>query len=266
MVEKGKNAELVYTLEMPATSSLYMYLPSKYERTVNVWLNRKTFLGTYFEGDNNSIMKIGDFKRGEKVIIGLTLTRDDLYFKEAQFVYINDRNVKKDLQKLLDSNTETYAERPTPTSMKVSVNAKETSYLFTSIPEEKGWEVFVDGSKTDYEICLGALLSVPISPGKHIVEFRFTTAGYPLAVIVSIAGLALFIAMIFIQRKFFRPDDDSGLDVGFGSGGSGGSEDKDKPAESANDTESGGENDEEDEESDLLDIFRPKGSGSEWLI
>ena len=178
VVEKGKNAEIVYTLTMPANSSLYMYLPTKYERTVNVWLNRKTFLGTYFEGDNNSIMKIGDFKRGEEVVIGLTLTRDDLYFKEAQFVYISDRSIKRDLQTLIDRNSETYVERPTPTTMKVSVNAAENSYLFTSIPDEKGWEVFVDGKKADYEICLDALLSVYLEQGKHTVEFRFTTAGY----------------------------------------------------------------------------------------
>ncbi|MBR5089096.1 MAG: YfhO family protein, partial [Ruminiclostridium sp.] len=134
VVEKGKNAEIVYTLNMPAKSSLYMYLPSKYERTVNVWLNRKTFLGTYFEGDNNSIMKIGDFEKDEQVVIGLTLTRDELYFREAQFVYINERNIQKDIQSLLDKNAETVVTRPTPTTMHVEVNADETSYLFTSIP------------------------------------------------------------------------------------------------------------------------------------
>ncbi|MBO6228952.1 MAG: YfhO family protein [Ruminiclostridium sp.] len=284
VVEKGKNAELVYTLSMPATSSLYMYLPSKYERTVNVWLNRKTFLGTYFENDNNSIMKIGDFKRGEEVKIGLTLTRDDLYFKEAQFVYINERNIRKDLQTLIERNKDTYVERTDPTTMKVSVSTDEPAYLFTSIPEEKGWEVFVDGQKTDYDVCLGALLTVPIMPGNHTVEFRFTTAGYPLAVIVSLAGLALFIGMIMIWNIFFRPRLQERLDLDLvGSSDSTDTEEEhhdggdDGPGGSDNggDDNGGGEDgednaddtdDEDDEESGLLDIFQPKGNGSEWLI
>ena len=279
VIEKGKNAELVYTLNMPAKSSLYMYLPSKYERSVNVWLNRETFLGTYFEGDNNSIMKIGDFDRDEKVVIGLTLTRDDLYFKEAQFVYVNERAIKKDLQKLIDRNSETRVERTDPTTMKVSVSADELSYLFTSIPEEKGWEVFVDGKKTDYEVCLGALLSVPIEPGKHIVEFKFTTAGYPLAVIISFAGLALFIGMIFIKRKFFPSSGDdeelySELGGSDGDNDIGGPEekapvvpdDKTGSSEGSIDDEVREEEDEEEDEDESDDLFRPKGNGSEWLI
>lgn len=268
VIEKGKNAEIVYTLNMPASSSLYMYLPSKYERTVNVWLNREKFLGTYFEGDNNSIMKIGDFEKGEKVVIGLTLTRDDLYFKEAQFVYIRDRNIKKDLQSIIDLNKDTVAERPTPTSMKVTVDAQEDSYLFTSIPEEKGWEVFLDGKKTDYEVCLGALLSVPVTPGKHTIEFKFTTAGYPLAVIVSLAGLAVFIAAIVLYRKFYHPHADDDVSGSFtddeDNGPGGGQGGKDEEHKEENDTPP----DETDDgyDSDLLGIFRPTGNGSEWMI
>ncbi len=220
VIDSGKNAEIVYTLNMPATSSLYMYLPSKYERTVNVWLNREKFLGTYFEGDNNSIMKIGDFEEGEQVIIGLTLTKSELYFREAQFVYINEAEIKSDLQALRDMNTFTVCERPTPTEMKVTVNAEKDSYLFTSIPEEKGWTVYIDGKKADlepetssgdpgvkkvnYYVAVDALLTLPISAGQHTIEFKFTTAGYPVALIASIGGLLLFIAAIFLYCRFFR--------------------------------------------------------------
>ena len=281
--EKGKNAELVYTLSMPIDSSLYMYLPTKYERKVNVWLNRKTFLGTYFEGDNNSIMKIGDFKRGEEVVIGLTLTKDDLYFREAQFVYINDKNISTDIQKLLDKNKDTVAERPTPTSMKVTVNAEEDSFLFTSIPEEKGWEVFIDGKKAElkdlsdssktvnyYTALEDTLITVPVEAGKHTIEFRFTTAGYPLAVFVSIAGVLLFAASIFIYVKFLRPnandefdddgeaDEDNGSDTG-GDDTDGGSSGEPEADEEEDDYEV------DDYDSDLLGIFEPKGSGSEWI-
>ncbi|MBP5604599.1 MAG: YfhO family protein, partial [Ruminiclostridium sp.] len=273
VVEKGKNAELVYTFKMPVASSLYMYLPTKYERTVNVWLNRKTFLGTYFEGDNNSIMKIGDFKRGEKVTIGLTLTRDDLYFKEAQFVYINEKQIYSALDSLREKNRETIVERTTPTTMKVSVNAEdETSYLFTSIPEEKGWEVFIDGEKTEYKVCLGSLLSVPVSRGKHIIEFRFTTAGYPLAIIISLAGLALFIAMALIFRKFVYPGRIDVEDIGYSgdepdeSGGKGSGEDGKGDSDDGGGTGTGGDDSEEKEYKGLLDIFEPSGNGSEWMI
>ena len=198
--KEGINTEIVYTFEMPETSALYMYLPSKYERTVNVWLNRETFLGTYFEGDNNSIMKIGDFQAGESVTIGLTLTRSDLYFREAQFLYCDHDAIFEDLGALKERNAETVVERVTPTKLKISVNAGAEDMVFTTVPVEKGWTILVDGVKTEYVELLDALIGIPVTEGQHTIEMSFTTAGYPFALILTGSGIAIFIAMIVIRR------------------------------------------------------------------
>lgn len=198
--EANLNTEIVYTFEMPETSALYMYLPSKYERTVNVWLNRETFLGTYFEGDNNSIMKIGDFEKGESVTIGLTLTRDDLYFREAQFLYCDHEAIFSDLSALKEKNSETTVERTTPTKLTITVNAGEDDILFTTVPVEKGWTIKVDGVETEYVELLDALIGVPLTEGQHTIEMSFLTAGYPLAIIITISGVVLFAALIVINR------------------------------------------------------------------
>ncbi len=198
--KEGINTEIVYTFEMPETSALYMYLPSKYERTVNVWLNRETFLGTYFEGDNNSIMKIGDFQAGESVTIGLTLTRSDLYFREAQFLYCDHDAIFEDLGALKARNAETVVERVTPTKLKISVNAGAEDMVFTTVPVEKGWTILVDGVKTEYVELLDALIGIPVTEGQHTIEMSFTTAGYPFALILTGSGIAIFIAMIVIKR------------------------------------------------------------------
>ncbi|MBO5378332.1 MAG: YfhO family protein [Ruminiclostridium sp.] len=195
----GLNTEIVYTFEMPETSALYMYLPSKYERTVNVWLNRELFLGTYFEGDNNSIMKIGDFVQGEQVIIGLTLTRDDLYFREAQFLYCDSEAIDADLSALKAKNSETVVERVSPTKLRISVNAQKDDILFTTVPVEKGWTVTLDGKETEYIELLDALIGVELTEGQHVIEMSFTTAGYPLAIITTVSGVVIFAAMIAIS-------------------------------------------------------------------
>ena len=198
--KEGLNTEIVYTFEMPVTSALYMYLPSKYERTVNVWLNRETFLGTYFEGDNNSIMKIGDFEAGESVTIGLTLTRSDLYFREAQFLYCDAEAISADLGALQARNSETVVERTAPTKLKITVNAGSEDMLFTTVPVEKGWTVKVDGVETEYVELLDALIGVPLNEGQHVIEMSFTTAGYPMAIIITAAGTVIFIAMIILSK------------------------------------------------------------------
>ncbi len=198
--QDGLNTEIVYTFEMPESSALYMYLPSKYERQVNVWLNREVFLGTYFEGDNNSIMKIGDFEKGETVTIGLTLTRDDLYFREAQFLYCDHEAIAEDLGALKAKNAETVVEKTSHTSLKITVNAGEEDMLFTTVPVEKGWTVKVDGEEVEYVEVLDALIGVELTPGKHVIEMSFMTAGYPLAVILTVGGAVIFAAMIVIYK------------------------------------------------------------------
>ncbi len=269
VIDKNKNAELVYTFNMPEESALYMYLPSSFERTVNVWLNREKFLGTYFEGDNNSIMKIGDFKKGEQVIIGLTLTKNELYFKEAQFVYVNNDDIARDLTELIEINRDTTAERPTPTSMKVTVNAEKASTLFTSIPVEKGWEVFIDGKKAaiekktddgtetvNYLVALDALLAVPVEAGQHTIEFKFTTAGYPLAILISLLGLVLFIGSIVIYKLFFYPKNTGKAEL----------DDLPDIASEAVVTVGTDETENAEAQDKLLDVFEPTDNGNEWLM
>ena len=145
-------------------------------------------------------MKIGDFEKGASVIIGLTLTRDDLYFREAQFLYCDHEAIFADLGELKARNSETVVERTTPTKLKISVNADEEEMLFTTIPVEKGWTVLVDGVETEYVELLDALIGVPLTPGEHVIEMSFVTAGYPFALIITGSGIVLFIAMIVISR------------------------------------------------------------------
>ncbi len=215
-IDPDLNTELVYTLEMPEGSSLYMYLPSRYEREVNVWLNRETFLGTYFEGDNNSIMKIGDFEKGEKVVIGLTLKRDDLYFREAQFLYCDKEAIETDLNALLEKNRDTAVEKLSQTHLRISVNAAEDSLLFTTIPVEDGWTLTVDGTETEYVEVLDALIGVPLKQGQHVIEMRFTTAGYPTALYITGGGLLLFVGMIavslWLKHGSEEPAEETGAD------------------------------------------------------
>ena len=51
------------------------------------------------------------------------------------------------------------------------------SALFTSIPYEKGWSVWVDGQPVQPYAALGSLLAAPLTPGAHTVELRFVPRG-----------------------------------------------------------------------------------------
>lgn len=199
----GRNAEIVYTIEMPEKSDLFVYFPTRYERKVNLWLNRSEFLGTYFEGDELYLRNIGSFEKGEEVVLGLTLTKDELYFREAQFCTLDEERAKADLQKLLDLNADTSVEKVNSQHIRITTDCPEDKLLLTTIPVEEGWTVYVDGAETEYTEAMDALIAVPLTAGSHTVELVFVTAGYPLAVIITIAGVIIFAAMWIVYVKCF---------------------------------------------------------------
>ena len=200
VITSGQTASLTYTFTMPRTGELFMYLPSIYERTINLTLNGES-KGQYFEGDNNYMRNFGEFQQGAEITLVMTLTKDNLYFREAEFAVIDKEQVQTALNELkeLNRDTDCYLENTTHVVTEVTCDTDRT--LFTTIPDEKGWTVYVDGKKTDYIVTVDSLIAVPLTAGYHKVEMKFVTAGYPAAVILSIAGVIIFAGIIILWLK-----------------------------------------------------------------
>jgi len=62
--------------------------------------------------------------------------------------------------------------------------------LYTSIPYDKGWSVYVDGQKANITaICKGALTGVMVTAGTHQITFKYTPRGFFQGIIISMLGL-----------------------------------------------------------------------------
>lgn len=198
--DANSTSSLTYSFKAPKAGKLYMYLPSTYERAISLSVNGQG-KGKYFEGDNNYMKLLGEFNEGEDVTVVMTLDRDVLYFREAQFAVIDEEKVREALTELNDINAETVCTKHSGTKVVTEVNCEKDMTLLATIPVEKGWSVYVDGEKTEYKETMGALISIPLTQGKHTVEMKFTTAGYPAAVLISIAGVIVFAGLIILWLK-----------------------------------------------------------------
>ena len=201
VVTSGQTASLTYEFDMPKTGDLFMYLPSVYERAINITLNGEG-KGQYFEGDNNYMRNFGEFQKGEHITLVLTLTKDNLYFREAQFAIMDKEQVQLALDELRTLNKETLCNLGGSTTHVITeVYCDTDRTLFTTIPDEKGWTVCVDGQQTDYIVTVDALIAVPLTSGYHTVEMRFTTAGYPAAILLTLSGVIIFAGLILLWLK-----------------------------------------------------------------
>ena len=85
-------------------------------------------------------------------------------------------------------------------------SAKPQFAVFSEIYYDKGWNVYVDGNKSDYVRVNYVLRGMSLPAGKHAIEFRFEPQSYKtgntIALWASIIGfLALIAAIVMIVRN-----------------------------------------------------------------
>lgn len=147
--------------------------------------NSKSFSDT----DSNYICHIGN------VPAGATVTLSDT--SATCYAYAYDAAAwEADHQQL---SSETYhVTTADDTKLEGTITVKNTGLMYTSIPYEKGWKVYVDGNRAEtLPICGDSLTGVVLSPGQHTVVFKYTPAGFVPGLIITI----LAIIMLFLPYE-----------------------------------------------------------------
>ena len=82
-----------------------------------------------------------------------------------------------------------------------SVDVKEDGYFKLSIPYDKGFEVYVDGEKTPYEVVNKSFIGFDISKGSHNIKIVYTSPLFKEGLVISCVGLVLFVGTVIYYRK-----------------------------------------------------------------
>ena len=198
--KKDEDAEawISYNITVHEDGPVYMYLPTKYERETQMYING-SYRSNYYLYENYSIEYLGTYSEGDTLELKLQLLENAVYFKEAQFYYA-DMDVLSQFNKAMqDRNSETTLTRTSGDTLELTVNAAEDSVLFTTIPAEEGWTALVDGEEVDLTSTMdGALIAVPVSAGKHTIVLDFFPAGMKLGLILSALGVVMFALIIIV--------------------------------------------------------------------
>lgn len=87
------------------------------------------------------------------------------------------------------------------TKIEGSIEAQEDCMMYTSIPYDGGWTVYVDGKKTKTTSLAYAFTCVPLSAGKHDIKMVYSPPGFILGLIITISALALFVLLWIFEPK-----------------------------------------------------------------
>lgn len=173
--------------------NLYLYVKSSDLKTITVNSEKVSDITQSME--DAYILDLGYHNKGDEVLVSLDASKMESESTSFDFYcYTADDTVVKNMYNSLASNSlnvESYSD----TTIKGTVNAKENCYLYSSIPYDDGWSVYVDGKKAETFEIGGTLLAIELTPGQHKIEYKYFPVGFLYGIIISavtVFGLCVF--------------------------------------------------------------------------
>ena len=181
------------------SSNIYVYLTSPEIENVNYYWNNDED-SKYQNFDEPYIIDLGYHKEGEEITASLSLSGTD---SQSSYFEIYAYSVDKDV---LDSAYELLSlgaldiESFSDTEIKGTLNAGYDGYIYTSIPYDEGWDIYIDGTKAKKIEIGGCQLGAYIKQGKHEIRLKYTPKGFKIGALISGATILALLIILILQK------------------------------------------------------------------
>ena len=195
-----QSASLIYKFTAETDGMIYMYVPTDYPREASVLVNGVD-KGTVGGNETDRMISLGSFEEGAEITVTLTLKADKFYILrgEPMFWYM-DMDVYKESfaslaenQFVIDEWSETCFEGT------VSITSDKTT-VFTSIPYDSNWRVWVDGNEVEVYENLDALVAFDADVGEHEVTIKYVPKQLNIGIAITAVSWVILLATFFIER------------------------------------------------------------------
>ncbi len=156
-----------------------------------------------------SLFDVGHVSAGDSLNISFELTNRGEFEKTYRttgdikiFVATYNEDVFKEAYDVLSQNTLDVPVPQEDTIIDGTITADKDGILFTSIPYDKGWDLMVDGEKTEYiPIGQDGLIGIELSQGDHEIHFEYTPRGFYPGLAVSIVSIIIFVGICVKSKR-----------------------------------------------------------------
>ena len=200
------NGSITIDITAKDTSNIYIYVYSRNLDTVSVLSPKITTTMTVNDG---YILDLGSHNYGEIISVELPL-KEDVSTANVDFIAftINNEKFVEGYNKLHEGQLE-YTKFD-ETVIEGTFTAEDNEVLYTSIPYDKGWNVYIDGkkvNKNDLFAVSDALLGVKTTSGEHNIKFVYETLGLRECTVISAVFVLILLAFSFFATNkllFFK--------------------------------------------------------------
>lgn len=201
-VSDGGYNRVTYMINIESEDVLYMHLPTDYLRESYLYINgiKK---GEVFGNETDRIIEIGKFDIGDVVEVSLEPCESEIYVKNDQkyFCYFNSEDFLEYIPSLNDGGYK--IEKYSDDHFEGTINIQEgRETVFTSIPYDEGWNIYLDGHKVDKFELIDGVIGFHVAPGEHTLTMKYWPECLSIGVAVQIFSLIVFITAWVFDALF----------------------------------------------------------------
>lgn len=199
-VRESEAEEGIITIRFTAIDNnpTFLFLSSVYEPDVTVLVNGEN-LGSYLSTYHQGVLPIGSFEAGSEVEIKVSLRKLHAGFENPQIASIDMDKFGAVSQRLQQGGWNILEHNSM--YIRAEIFAEHDKLVFTSIPYFDGWKVYVDGVEVKTLKVCDTLLAFPVQNGDHIIEMKYEVKGAGLGLVLTIAGVLLFVITIWGEKR-----------------------------------------------------------------
>ncbi len=204
----SQTATVTYSYTVPTDKELYLYFPTWYTRKVKLAVNGSS-KGTFGDNETTRIVSLGKLTTTD-MSLKVTIDNDSKNFyviPHDSYVYYIDWDVFTAAMKTLGEHQLIIDSHSTDSHLSGSITTDNASQLvYTSIPYDAGWKIYVDGERVDtLPISDETLIAFRIEgAGEHTVEMRYMPSIIALGSAISAICALLFVLILIFYRYLKR--------------------------------------------------------------
>ena len=198
-VSEGK--KLTFTAD--ASGDYYVYVTNKKVEEVSAEIGERSL--SFDNVDRGYFLELGYLPKGQEVI--LQSQTDGNPAMQAEIWRFDSEAMEEIYQCLSKSPLELSSW--TDTGLAGSINTPEGGTMFTSIPYDKGWKIWVDGTAVSGRPVFDAFLGVDLEPGEHKIRLSYEPQGLKTGAVITGVSAAAVAALAVCgwmknKKKFLK--------------------------------------------------------------
>ncbi len=220
----GQNStgKMTYVAKLPETENesklhyVYFYIPSEFHRAFKLESNGTNY-GSVFGNNTMRAISLGPYIEEDYVSATLTLENNIMYISQGvgTFYYLDEEVFADVIEKLSASQLMIDEGFKDDHITGTITTSKPDQTVFTSIPFDRGWQIYVDGERvvthgilgdsTHENETLGALVSFRIEEaGEHRIELKYRPRAFTLGLTLTVIGSLVLLFIMIFEKKVNR--------------------------------------------------------------